>query len=275
MIGLGRSRRYMGRSRRDILAVEDRSFKWVNVSREGSASYGAPSARSSIRGLSHTITERFASIRNLARGAGSAPHSWVPSSVTDWEKIDRDPFSPEVVLMADGLARDELSASSLQTANTETLERLGRTMDIIQRDGTLVSQHTPLTGAFSLDDNFCVSAGGTQQSRPLIVFSAPSTRSARTASWVLISTTPISLSVLTNHSCLRLVQHGSTRPPNSELPRDQLRFDWAWIAATRQVSSTCVICLQTATSACSVRSSASRASSHVLCQNSQPLRCPR
>jgi hypothetical protein len=112
MLGLARSRRYMDNSRRDILADEDRSFDWVRVSREGSGgrtSSGEPSTRNnSLRGLSNVITERLASIRNFARGTGSAPHSRVPSSVVDWEKLGGDPFSPEVALMADGLARDEL-----------------------------------------------------------------------------------------------------------------------------------------------------------------------
>jgi hypothetical protein len=112
LLGLGRSRRNMDYSRRDILADEDRSFQWVNVSREGSGgipSSAGPSTRNnSIRGLSNAITERFASIRNLARGANSAPHSRVPSSAVDWEKMGGDPFSPEVALMADGLEHDEL-----------------------------------------------------------------------------------------------------------------------------------------------------------------------
>ena len=115
MTGLARSRRYMNRSRRDILADEDRSFQWVGVSREGSggrSSFGGRSTRSSVRGLSHAITERFASIRNLARGAGSAPHSRVSSTTIDWEKMGGDPFSPEVALMAEGLARDELPERS-------------------------------------------------------------------------------------------------------------------------------------------------------------------
>lgn len=115
MTGLARSRRYMNRSRRDILADEDRSFDWVDVSREGSggrSSYGGRSTRSSARGLSHAITESFASIRNLTRGSGSAPHSRVPSTTIDWEKMGGDPFSPEVALMAEGLARDELPEHS-------------------------------------------------------------------------------------------------------------------------------------------------------------------
>jgi hypothetical protein len=112
MVGLGPSRRHV-RSRRDILADEDRSFQWVGVSREGSggrSSFGSLSARSSIRGLSNAITERFASIRNLTRGAGSASRSRQPS--TNWEKMESDPFSPEVALMAEGLTRDQLPERS-------------------------------------------------------------------------------------------------------------------------------------------------------------------
>ena len=112
MIGLG-PRRHVNRSRRDILADEDRSFQWVSISREGSAgrsSFGSRSARSSIQGLSNVITERFASIRRLARGAGSAPRS--RESSTNWEKMGGDPFSPEVALMGDGLAHDHLSERS-------------------------------------------------------------------------------------------------------------------------------------------------------------------
>ena len=116
MIGLGPSRRHMDHSRRDILADEDRSFEWVGVSREGSegrsslGSRGTRSARNSIRGISNAITEKFTSIRNLARGSGSAPRSREPS--TTWEKMTVDPFSPEVALMAEGLARDELPERS-------------------------------------------------------------------------------------------------------------------------------------------------------------------
>ena len=113
MIGLGPSQRHTNRSRRDILADEDRSFQWISVSREGSggrSSFGSRSARSSIRGLSNAITERFASIRNLTRGAGSAPRSREPS--TNWEKMGGDPFSPEVALMAEGLARGQLPERS-------------------------------------------------------------------------------------------------------------------------------------------------------------------
>jgi hypothetical protein len=58
--------------------------------------------RSSIRDLSNAITERFASIRDLTRGAGSAPRSRGPS--TNWEKMGGDPFSPEVSLMAEARA---------------------------------------------------------------------------------------------------------------------------------------------------------------------------
>jgi hypothetical protein len=48
-------------------------------------------------------------------------------------------------------------------------------MDIIQREGTLESQHTPLTGAYSLEDDFGVTsgdgvgAGSTHQSRTLFI----------------------------------------------------------------------------------------------------------
>jgi hypothetical protein len=83
------------------------------VSREGSggrSSFGSRSARSSIRGLSNAITEGFASIRNLTRGASSAPRSREPS--TNWEKMGGDPFSPEVALMAEGLARGQLPERS-------------------------------------------------------------------------------------------------------------------------------------------------------------------
>jgi hypothetical protein len=113
MIGLGPSRRHSDRSRRDILADEDRSFQWIGVSREGSggrSSLGSRSARSSIRGLSNAITERFVSIRNLTRGAGSASRSREPS--TNWEKMRGDPFSPEVALMAERLTRDQLPERS-------------------------------------------------------------------------------------------------------------------------------------------------------------------
>src|SRR6267142_3702836 len=112
LLGLGRSRRNMDHSRRDILADEDRSFRWVNVSREGSggrsSSAGLSTRNNSIRGISNAITERFASIRNLPRAARSPPPSPVPSPAVDWEKMGGDPFSPEVALVADGLEHDEL-----------------------------------------------------------------------------------------------------------------------------------------------------------------------
>src|SRR5258708_10162036 len=64
------------------------------------------------------------------------------------------------------------------------LERLGGTMDIVQRDGTLDSQHTPLTG---LDDEFGIGGGGSgsgsgPQLRALNVRGEPSYHSTRTAS---------------------------------------------------------------------------------------------
>ena len=109
MIGLGQSRRHMNRSRRDILADEDRSFQWVGVSREGSggrSSFGSRSARSSIQGLSNAITEGFASIRNLSvrRGASYGPRSREPST-----NMGGDPFSPEVALMAERISVSGLS----------------------------------------------------------------------------------------------------------------------------------------------------------------------
>jgi hypothetical protein len=75
------------------------------------------------------------------------------------------------------------SASSLQTANTEILERVGGTMDIVQRDGTLDSQHTSLTG---LEDEFGVGGGGSGSGsgpplRALLVRGEPSRHSTRTA----------------------------------------------------------------------------------------------
>ena len=105
MIGLGPSRRHVNRSRRDILADEDRSFQWqwIGVSREGSggrSSFGSRSAPSSIRGLSNAITEGF---RNITRGAVSAPRSRETS-----EKMGGDPFSPEAALMGEGLTLNEL-----------------------------------------------------------------------------------------------------------------------------------------------------------------------
>jgi hypothetical protein len=77
MIGLGPSQSHVNRSRRDI--------RWVDVGREGSGgrpSFGSHSVRSSIWGLSNTITEGFASICNLTRGVRSAPRSRQPS--TNW-----------------------------------------------------------------------------------------------------------------------------------------------------------------------------------------------
>lgn len=82
------------------------------------------------------------------------------------------------------------SASSLQTANTDTLERVGGTMDIVQRDGTLDSQLTALTNPFS-DGEFGVagtgrtasassSAYGTNPLRALYVRGEPSYISTRT-----------------------------------------------------------------------------------------------
>lgn len=76
------------------------------------------------------------------------------------------------------------SATSLQTANTEMLERVGGTMDIVQRDGTLDSHHTSLTG---LDDEFGVGGGGSGSGsgphlRALLVRGEPSHHSTRTAS---------------------------------------------------------------------------------------------
>ncbi len=75
------------------------------------------------------------------------------------------------------------SASSLQTANTDLLERLGGTMDIVQRDGTLDSQQAPLTAP---DDEFGVGGGLSSGSGPplraLLVRGEPSYHSTRTAS---------------------------------------------------------------------------------------------
>ena len=78
------------------------------MSRDGSrgrSTFGSWSARSSIRGLSNAIMERFVSIRSLTCGIGSAPCSRELS--TKWEKMGSVPFSPEVVLMAEGLTRDQ------------------------------------------------------------------------------------------------------------------------------------------------------------------------
>ncbi|KAI0264356.1 hypothetical protein BC834DRAFT_844030 [Gloeopeniophorella convolvens] len=110
-VGLARPRP-ANRSRRDILADEDRSFEWVGVGREGSggsSSLGSRSARSSRRGWTDVVTGSLASLRNLARGGGSG-RSREPTTdtIVNWEKFGGDPFSDEVALMAEGLARDEL-----------------------------------------------------------------------------------------------------------------------------------------------------------------------
>ena len=109
MVGLGRSRN-LNRSRRDILADEDRSFYMVgshDVSRANS-SFGGPSAPSSIRGFTNAVSDGLASLRNLARSVSSAPRTREPSTDVNWEKLGGDPFSAEVTLMAEGLSRDEL-----------------------------------------------------------------------------------------------------------------------------------------------------------------------
>ncbi|KAI0303575.1 hypothetical protein B0F90DRAFT_1815891 [Multifurca ochricompacta] len=91
MIGLGR-RRHLDRSRHDIFADEDRSFHWVG----------------SLHGWSNAMTGSFVSLRNFARGAGSTSHSRESTMAVNWEKLGGEPFSTEVTLMAEGLARDEL-----------------------------------------------------------------------------------------------------------------------------------------------------------------------
>ncbi|KAF8270556.1 hypothetical protein EI94DRAFT_1798034 [Lactarius quietus] len=77
------------------------------------------------------------------------------------------------------------SASSLQTTNTDTLERVGGTMDIVQRDGTLDSQITTLTNPFADDEFGATGTGrsastsssfGTTQLRALNVRGEPSCR---------------------------------------------------------------------------------------------------
>ncbi|KAH8990264.1 hypothetical protein EDB92DRAFT_2104049 [Lactarius akahatsu] len=84
------------------------------------------------------------------------------------------------------------SASSLQTANTDTLERMGGTMDIVQRDATLDSRFTTVTSPFA-DDEFGVAGGPGQSTSPpssfgssplqaLFVRGQPSYSSARTES---------------------------------------------------------------------------------------------
>ena len=82
------------------------------------------------------------------------------------------------------------SASSLQTANTDTLERVGGTMDIVQRDGTLDSQLTS-PNPFA-DDEFGAAGHGRNASaassfgpnplRALYVRGEPSYNSTRTES---------------------------------------------------------------------------------------------
>jgi hypothetical protein len=109
LVGLGQSR-HLNRSRRDILADEDRSFDWIG-SREASranSSFGGPSAPGSIRGWSNAVSDSFASLRNFARGVGSAPRSREPSTDINWEKLRGDPFPGEAMLMAEGLSRDQL-----------------------------------------------------------------------------------------------------------------------------------------------------------------------
>jgi hypothetical protein len=109
LVGLGQSR-HLNRSRRDILADEDRSFDWVG-SREGSranSSFGGPSAPGSIRGWSNAVSSNLASLRNFARSVGSTSRSREPSTDVNWEMLGGDPFSPEVTLMAEGLSRDQL-----------------------------------------------------------------------------------------------------------------------------------------------------------------------
>jgi hypothetical protein len=61
-------------------------------------------------------------------------------------------------------------------------------MDIIQRDGTLVSHYAPPPGAYLLDDELGIAAGGSvglggiSQLRALLVQGEPSYRLTRTAS---------------------------------------------------------------------------------------------
>ncbi|KAH9167878.1 hypothetical protein EDB89DRAFT_2100296 [Lactarius sanguifluus] len=64
------------------------------------------------------------------------------------------------------------SASSLQTANTETLERMGGTMDIVQRDATLDSRFATMTSPFA-DDEFGVASPGQSTSPPSSFGSSP------------------------------------------------------------------------------------------------------
>ncbi|KAH9055216.1 hypothetical protein EDB87DRAFT_1688494 [Lactarius vividus] len=92
------------------------------------------------------------------------------------------------------------SASSLQTANTETLERMGGTMDIVQRDATLDSRFTTQTTPFT-DDEFGVAGGPGQSTSPpssfgssplraLFVRGEPSYSSTRTESSSELPPTP-------------------------------------------------------------------------------------
>ena len=92
------------------------------------------------------------------------------------------------------------SASSLQTANTDTLERVGGTMDIVQRDATLDSQSSALTNPFSDDAEFGVAGTGRTASasssfgpsplRALYVRGEPSYSSTRTESSSELPTPP-------------------------------------------------------------------------------------
>ena len=107
IVGLGRQR-HADRSRHDILADEDRSFDWEILRHEGSghaSGSGEVSARNSPYGWSNAVTT---SLRNLARSTGRGSHSRESTTAGDWEKRGRDPFSPEVALMAGGLERDQL-----------------------------------------------------------------------------------------------------------------------------------------------------------------------
>jgi hypothetical protein len=117
------------------------------------------------------------------------------------------------------------SASSLQTANTEILERVGGSMDIVQRDGTLDSHHTSLAG---LDDEFGVGGGGSGSGsgpplRALLVRSEPSYHSTRTAS----SSVSASIETSTIQSPLRSAAGSPTdgfthRPISSSPPSEEV-----------------------------------------------------
>jgi hypothetical protein len=103
LVGIGQSR-HLNRSRRDILADEDRSFDWVgsrDISR-GNSSFGGPSAPNSIRGWSNAVSD---TLRKFARGASSSSRSRDPSTDIHWEK---DLFSPEATLMAEGLPPEQI-----------------------------------------------------------------------------------------------------------------------------------------------------------------------